>query len=97
VFIDDLVKIVHVLLLNDYDGIVNIASGRSNTFREMLNIISRLSRADLTINNFPRTKSKVDISFNNQKIAGLLPGFTFTSLVEGIKQTYAAEEKANEK
>lgn len=91
IFIEDLVKIVHRLTFHKYDGIVNVVSGRSYTFKDALEIISRLVPFELQTDSRPRTKRKVDNGFRNELLLELLPDFCFTDLKEGIKHTFEAE------
>jgi len=90
-FIDDLVEITSRLLFNEDQGILNIASGTSHTFKNILDNISRLQPSPLRVNSRLRSKSKVDNVFNNQVLNQHLPDFSFTSLEEGIKLTLEAE------
>lgn len=93
IFIDDLVRLVHHLTFHNYYGIVNVASGRSYTFKNILEIISEIVSHDLLINSRSRTKMKVDHKFSNKLLLELLPDFFFTSLEDGIKQTFYTEYK----
>ena len=90
-FIEDLVKIVFSLTFNDYDGVVNVASGRSHTVKEIIAHLSGLSGREAKVNTKPRTKRKVDNGFINDKLLELLPGLTFVDLRTGIKRAYEAE------
>lgn len=91
IFVEDLVKAVHGLTLHNYSGVVNVASGKSYSFKDVLRIISRLSPFELQVSSRPRTKEKVDCGFSNGLLVELLPGICFTSLEEGIKRTFEAE------
>ena len=91
IFVEDLTKIVYRLTFHEYDGVVNVASGKSYTFRDALEIISRLAPLELQTTSRPRTKEKVGNGFCNKVLVKLLPDVSFTSLEEGIKHTYEAE------
>ncbi len=93
VFIEDLADIVRQLAFCDYDGVVNTVSGQSHTFRDMLEMISGMVPYKLQIASRPRTKKKVDNVYYNKLLLTLLPDFTFTSLEEGIRQTFDAERQ----
>jgi UDP-glucose 4-epimerase len=93
IFVEDLVRIVCRLALHDYDGVLNIATGHSYSFKDVLEIISRLVQGKMQVNSRPRTKNKVDHGFNNTSLTNLLPDFVFTSLEEGICRTFIAESQ----
>src|SRR4030042_5625012 len=58
IFIEDLTKIVYRLTFHKYDGVVNVASGKSYTFRDALEIISCLAPFELQSTSRLRTKEK---------------------------------------
>lgn len=90
-YIDDLVKSVTGLTFHEYDGVVNIVSGKSRTFKECWNIILKLMPNPINVNSRPRSRPKVDQAYNNKKLAELLPGISFTRLEKGIKNVFNAE------
>ncbi|MAE43033.1 NAD-dependent dehydratase [Candidatus Woesearchaeota archaeon] len=87
VIIDDLANLINRLLSVPTGAILNIVSGKSSTFKDVLDIISSITSIDLNITSKKRTKDKVDNIFNNQKIYDLFPDFKFIPLEEGIKKT----------
>ncbi|MBC8232341.1 NAD(P)-dependent oxidoreductase [bacterium] len=91
VYIDDLVGSVIRLTFHEYDGVVNIVSGQSHTFKEALEIISRLMPFAIQTSSRPRTRSKVDQAYSNKLLTKLLPDIFFCSLEEGIKHVFDAE------
>lgn len=93
IFIEDIVKIVYRLIMLNYNGVLNVVSGKSYTFKEILDTLSNLIPAGLKIHSYPRTKQKIDNRFCNKKIIQLLPDIIFTGLEEGIKCTYEVEYK----
>ncbi len=92
-YIDDLVKSVVRLTFHEHDGVVNIVGGQGRTFKEAVEIISRLLPSAIQTGSCPRTRPKVDQGYNNQVLTKLLPDISFTSLEEGIKQVFDAENK----
>lgn len=92
IFIDDIVRIVEHFIFNDYSGVLNVASGKSSSFKEIINILSKLGYTVLT-DSRPRTKKKVDNAFDNKLFTKLMPGFKFTNLEEGIKKVLDYESK----
>ncbi|CCQ53630.1 NAD-dependent epimerase/dehydratase family protein [Crocosphaera watsonii] len=94
-FIEDVVKLVDQLTFNEYDGVLNLVSGKSYSFRDILNLISQCLDLELTINSRTRTKAKVDNCFDNSHLPDIFTSFQFTSLKEGIKQTINYQKNLN--
>ncbi len=87
IFIGDIVKLVNNLIFHEYEGVLNIASGKSSSFAEIINILSSLLNVKIKLNSRERTKNKVDNKFNNEKLRELFPEFSFTPLKEGLLKT----------
>nr|BAF47162.1 hypothetical protein [Zehria sp. KO68DGA] len=94
-FIEDVVKLVDKLIFNEYDGILNLVSGKSYSFRDILDLIGHHLKIKLITNSRSRTKEKVDNCFDNNQLTEIFPEFTFTSLKEGIKQTIESQKTIN--
>ena len=93
VYLDDLARIVHELTFSEYDGVINVATGRSHTFKEVLDIVARLAPGELQVNSRPRTRAKIDVGFSNGLLSELSPNLEFTGLEEGIRRTLEAESR----
>ncbi|MBU1199358.1 MAG: NAD(P)-dependent oxidoreductase [Nanoarchaeota archaeon] len=96
IYIDDVVKIVNKFTFNDYKGVLNIASGKSHTFKDALDIISSLvAEINIAVNveSRERSKDKVDNVFDNKLLAKALPDFEFITLEQGIKKIFEIENK----
>lgn len=93
IFVEDIVKVVHYLTFHDYDGVINVASGKSHTFKDIVDIVSHFMPEKLRVTSRPRTKNKADNAFCNTRFTDLLKDFSFTALREGIKKTIAAKSK----
>lgn len=92
VFVEDTVKILHELAITaDFEGVLNIASGKSYTYLDALAIVEELGQSKIAVTSRPRTKEKVDHKFDNSHIAKLLPNFSFTNLAAGMRSTYISE------
>lgn len=87
IFIDDVVKLIHELMVQSYDGVLNIASGESYSFVDILNIVNSLTNSKININSKERSKDKVDHHFRIDKLLKLIPEFKFTPLKDGIQKT----------
>ncbi len=90
-FVNDLVRMVYDFIFCEYDGLVNLASGQSHAFREILDIIFEIAPFKLKISSSPRTKEKVNQGFSNEMLLRILPQMSFTSLREGVKIMFEAE------
>jgi UDP-glucose 4-epimerase len=88
IFIADVVNIVHQLTFSSVDGVINLASGISYSFREVLEVVETISRRKLCVNSRPRTKAKVDNAFSNDRLLKEIGDYPFTPLTEGIKVLY---------
>lgn len=93
IFVEDIVRVVCDLLENDFDGVINVASAKSYTFRGVLKIVLGFIGEEIKITFIPRTKDKVDHVFDNTQFMRLMPAFRFTPLEEGIRKTFEAAAK----
>lgn len=91
IFIDDFLEAASRLLFHEFEGVVNVVSGKSYTFQDVLKIIPGLGFHILEIHSRERTKSKVDHGFSNAMLKKLLPDMRFTPLREGVEKTFYAE------
>lgn len=90
IFVLDVVKLVHTLTFDSYQGTLNVVSGKSYTFQEALGIVNELIGLKKPVLTRPRTQPKADHGFVVTRLQSLLPGFQFTGLREGIRQTIEA-------
>lgn len=89
IYVEDVVALTGRLVFHDYDGVLNVASGRSYTFQQAATIATRESRTPIT--SRPRSKPKVDHGFDNTRFTGLFPDFQFHNLADGIDKTLATK------
>lgn len=90
VFVDDVCEAVLSLLDHPFSGTLNLASGRSVSFLDVLAAVGRLTAAPKTQSR-PRSKRQVDQAFDNARVREVLPGLRFTSLDAGLKAVRDAE------
>lgn len=88
IFIEDVADIVHQLTFSQFDGILNLASGTSYSFQDILNSVELISGHKLKLNYKARTKDKVDNAFLNGKLLKQTGGYDFTPLDKGIRMLY---------
>ncbi|HLF18653.1 MAG TPA: NAD(P)-dependent oxidoreductase [Candidatus Omnitrophota bacterium] len=88
IYVDDIVEIVQKIITSDYGGVVNVASGKSYSFRDALKEVSRTLQSELKVTSRPRSKEKVDNAFNNERLRSIVGDRSFTTLKEGIRLMY---------
>lgn len=84
IYIDDIVELLYYFIFHPFDGVINIASGTSYTFQEMIDSISKLLGKNIATRSMKRSKEKVDHVFNSQLLKKIVPNFRFTTLTEGL-------------
>ena len=93
IFVEDIVALVEKLIFSRYSGVLNLASGVSYSYQEILEILKDQAQLFPIVISKARTLPKIDFYFNNQAIKNLFPSFKFTSLSEGIKKMNQRENK----
>ena len=88
IYIDDLIKLLKILIFSHINGVLNIASGRSYSFSDSLNFVKRITSKQIEIESKLRTKTKVDNIFLNSKLQKKCDDFKFTDLETGIESMY---------
>lgn len=92
IYVDDVVQIINRLILLNYSGVLNVVAGKSYTFKDVIEEISRSTGVEIAVTSKPRTKQKVDNHFDNSLLLSTLPdSHSFVTLEEGIKRMLAAE------
>jgi len=84
IYIDDLCHLIGVLINNDINGELNVVSGNSYSFADVINIL-RENFPELKFDSKPRSKDKADNAFDAAKIKTILhDSYHFTSLEAGL-------------
>ena len=92
IYVDDVVHIINKLILSDYSGVLNVVAGKSYTFRDVIDQISRSTGVDIAVSSKQRSKQRVDNHFDNSLLQSILPdGHIFVTLEEGIRKILAIE------
>ena len=84
----DCCRLVELLLANEFEGVLNLASGKSYSFREVLDTVAQISGMNLNVIEKSRSKEKVDNRFDPSLMDAINPNFQWTDLQSGIKQTW---------
>jgi len=92
VFIDDMVRLVANIIESEFSGILNIGGGQPRSYKDALEIISKILDKDIEINSKPRTTEPVDKIYDLSSINLLFPDFQFTTLEKGLELTYNRTE-----
>lgn len=90
IYIDDVGKIICRLIKNNFSGTLNLVSGKSYTYEDVLNKSKKITNSHTNIESRERSKDKVDHHYSNKLIQTILGGFRFTILEEGLNKTYRA-------
>lgn len=97
VFVRDLAEIILQLALSDGEGVYNVGSGQSRSFRDIVQSLQKLMGRKLSVIELPRTRPKTDQRIDVSKLLAALPGMTFTDFERGLEEsltTFAAGASA---
>ena len=88
VYVEDVSKIISRLLNSDHNGVVNLVSGRSYNFQQILDSLTGILGSGIKVKERERTKAKVDHHYSNKVLNDLVGDFKFTSLESGLADMY---------
>lgn len=88
IFIEDLARIMDLLFFSNFKGIINVSSGKAVSYKESLEIISKLLGKKLNIRSRERTKDKADKIYDISLFKSLFQNFSFTPLEKGLQAIY---------
>ena len=88
IYIDDLVDIASRLAFSSFEGILNVASGTSYSFREVLRSIEKICERKLKVKYRRRTKPQIDQMFRNGALLERVNDVSFTQLNKGLSKLY---------
>jgi len=88
VFIDDIVRLLDKIIKSSFSGVLNIGGGKPRSYKDALDIISKILNKKIEINSKPRTTDPVDKIYDLKLIKELFSDFKFTSLEQGLELTY---------
>lgn len=88
VFVEDMVRIIERFAENGREGIYNVATGRSHTFRDILMLAGKITGQSFKTVSLKRDRPKINQKVLPQRLLKALPGFRFTSLEKGLEKTY---------
>ena len=85
IYINDVVDIIKKLINSEFNGVLNLVSGISYNYLDILRILRDTLNLDLKVSSRIRSKEKVDQVFSNERVKNVTHDFCFTSLEFGIK------------
>ena len=87
-FIQDLVQITERFVCGDHSGTFNLATGHSYSFQDLITCLRSFMPAGFEVIHLERDGPQADQRLNPAKLLGVLPGFQFTELKQGLFETY---------
>jgi UDP-glucose 4-epimerase len=87
VFVDDVARLVSLVLAHRSRGELNIATGRSASFREVAELAVKLSGKSAEIRGTPRQNPITHRHFDVAECLKAFPQFRYTPLGEGLERT----------
>ena len=84
--VEDLAEICVKLSDLAYDGSLNIVSGKSATFKDIIEIINSTEGFNVEFEYRARTKAKIDHEFNPENLYKVLGNYKFITLADGVKK-----------
>ena len=88
IYIDDVVNIINQIIDSEFEGILNIASGKSYSYSDVVRIIQNTLCLNVKVDSRERSKDKVNHLFSSGLINKVLNKFKFTNLESGMKSMY---------
>lgn len=88
IYIRDLAKIICQLSLSKSQGVYNIATGKSLSFLEIIEMLKIISPKEFKVLHKKRTSSKFDQMFNITKLTSTLKDLKFTNMEKALSETY---------
>ena len=86
IYVSDVATIIKALTFRNVSGIYNLASGKSSSFKKIIEIIANSTNINIDINIKNRTKPKVNQLFDNTKLLSVVPNYRFLSIKKGVKK-----------
>lgn len=83
IYIIDFVNFIKIIFNNSFSGIINLVSGKSYQFIEIINLMRKLSNDPVNISYKKRNQPKVNIFFTKDPFLSKIK-FKFTPLKDGI-------------
>jgi UDP-glucose 4-epimerase len=90
IYVDDVAAVMAALIQARVTGILNVATGESRPFADIVNVIRRLVPYEVTVVNAPRSGAITHRHFDTARLTRAVPSFAFTPFDEGVRATLAS-------
>jgi len=90
IYVDDVAGLMAGLIRARATGLLNVATGESRSFADVVKEIRRLVPYEVTVANAPRAGAVTHRRFDTTALSRALPGFAFTPFDEGLRATLSA-------
>jgi hypothetical protein len=84
--VSDAAEILRRLCFENFAGTLNLVSGASISFRDILAEIEKLLGKSLDVVQRERSKAKVDQAYDNDRLRALLPDIRFAAMSVALKK-----------
>lgn len=91
VYIKDVSRLIELCLLHRSEGVLNVATGQAASFMEAAELVARLF-GQTKIECLPRTNPILHRHFDLTATLKAFPSFRYTTLAEGLGETFASSE-----
>jgi nucleoside-diphosphate-sugar epimerase len=89
-YLGDLLRVLEGFVFSDSTGEVNVVSGSSRSYIEVVDILKKTIPFEFKVVEAARNGELFHEEYDNTKLSRMLPGFKFTRLEDGIKETCAS-------
>jgi len=86
IHISDVVKILDKLIKISFTGEINICSGKSYSFKKLIQIIQKLMKKTIVIKRKKRNRLKVDQIMKNNFLIKIIGNYRFININQGINE-----------
>ena len=87
-FIRDIIVIIKRLAFSEVAGTLNLASGKSFSFKEIASLLRKVTNRDFSEITKSRVKPVIHQGFVIEKLLRACPGVSFTDLEKGLQETW---------
>ena len=83
-YINDVVKIIDLLLAKNFSGSINICSNMNCSFKFLINTLNSLTKSKIQVISKPRSRQQVDQVMNNSYLKKIIGNYPFISIRKGL-------------
>jgi UDP-glucose 4-epimerase len=90
VYVGDVARLTASLVGAGATGVVNVATGQSRSFADVVDLVRDLVPYEITVTSAPRKGPITHRSYDTARLREAAPGFQFTPLRDGLQATLTA-------